>query len=88
MKKIILLALATSVALLVGCGEEIKSVRWYRDNPVETYSVYKKCVERGSGSENCKNAENAAKYFSVSNDPKIKKQFEEFFPPQPIPTFH
>ncbi len=88
MKKRIVLALITYMALLTGCEEETKSIRWYIDNPDDTYVAYKKCLKTGSGSENCENAKRGADTLSVSRDPEIRKRFEEFFPPQPIPQFN
>lgn len=87
MKKLIVLALVTSSVLLVGCEEETKSIKWYVDYPDETYTVYSKCLKSGSGSQNCENAKRGARKLSVSRDPEVKKRFEEFFPPQPIPIF-
>lgn len=76
MKKIILLALATSVVLLVGCTEEVKSERWYKEHPKETYQVYKKCLDTGEHSENCQNARRGAITFAQLGDDETKALFD------------
>lgn len=88
MKKLIVLALVASTALLVGCEEETKSIKWYVDHPDETYTVYSKCLKSGSGSQNCENASRGAKSLSVSNDIEVKKRFQEFYPAPKVITFH
>lgn len=58
------LAVATSIILLNGCKEEVKSYAWYSEHQDETYDVYKKCKESGEGGDNCNNAYRAAVNFS------------------------
>ncbi|EGJ2070567.1 EexN family lipoprotein, partial [Salmonella enterica] len=50
MKKMgFVLVVATSIILLNGCKEEVKSYAWYSEHQDETYDVYKKCKESGEG---------------------------------------
>ncbi|ENF2506355.1 EexN family lipoprotein [Cronobacter sakazakii] len=54
--------LASSLALcfaVIGCKEEAKTTKWYREHPDELKVVYEKCQKSGDASENCKNANEA-----------------------------
>lgn len=68
-KNIILLCIFISSAVLVGCKEEAKTTKWYRDNPDELKVVYEKCQKSGSASENCKNANEAHYQIQQLNAP-------------------
>ena len=57
MKKLIVLALVASVALLAGCEEETKTIKWYSEHPDEANAVNTKCLKSGIDSINCKNAD-------------------------------
>ncbi|MBN6453891.1 EexN family lipoprotein [Escherichia coli] len=56
MKKYLLFALPF---FLVGCGEEVKSVDWWRNHPAEASSKVDECKKSGEVSDNCKNAKTA-----------------------------
>ncbi|HFG5504256.1 TPA: EexN family lipoprotein [Salmonella enterica subsp. enterica serovar Kentucky] len=71
MKKIILLTIISSIVSLVGCKEEAKTTKWYRDHPDELKVVYDKCQKTGSASENCKNANEAHWQIQQLNAPEI-----------------
>ncbi|BET64943.1 EexN family lipoprotein [Yersinia pseudotuberculosis] len=76
MKKFIVLALVASAALLAGCEEETKSERWYKDHPAETFTVYKKCLDKGDASLNCENARRGAISHMQLGDADTKALFE------------
>jgi hypothetical protein len=75
MKKLIVVALVASVALLAGCEEETKTYAWYKDHPDETYTVYKKCLETGEASLNCEGARRAAIAFGRGGDKDLEQKF-------------
>ena len=75
MKKIIVLALVASAALLAGCKEEAKSYDWYSSHPKETYTVYSECVKTGEASLNCEGARRAALAFSRGEDEELVQKF-------------
>lgn len=75
MKKIILLALVTTAALLAGCKEEAKTYAWYSEHPDETYTVYSKCLKTGEASLNCEGARRAALAFSRGEDKDLVQRF-------------
>lgn len=52
-KKIILISTITLCFSIVGCKEEAKTTKWYRDHPDELKLVYEKCQKSGDASENC-----------------------------------
>lgn len=47
------------VFLLSGCGEETKSIDWWRNNPTEAIQKIQECKSSGSDTDNCKNAKAA-----------------------------
>lgn len=71
MKKLIIVV-AVSIVALVGCKEEAKTTKWYRDHPEELKVVYEKCQKSGSASENCENANEANHQIEQLNAPEIK----------------
>lgn len=54
---------------LPGCEDEAKTTKWYRDHPDELKTVYDKCQNTGSASENCKNASEANYQIKQLNAP-------------------
>jgi hypothetical protein len=76
MKKLIVVALVASAALLAGCKEEAKSYDWYSEHPKETYQVYKKCLETGEASLNCDGARRAAIGFAKLGNDETKALFK------------
>jgi len=57
MNKLIFIAgsiLATS--FLTGCSEEVKSRDWWESHPEEAKKKISECKEKGTDSDNCKNA--------------------------------
>jgi hypothetical protein len=71
MKKAILFLIVSSISILSGCNEEVKTTKWYRDHPDELKVVYEKCQKTGSASENCKNANEAQYQLKQLNAPEI-----------------
>lgn len=71
MKKAILYLIVSSISILSGCNEEVKTTKWYRDHPDELKVVYEKCQKTGSASENCKNANEAQYQLKQLNAPEI-----------------
>ncbi|QEP92034.1 EexN family lipoprotein [Klebsiella pneumoniae] len=57
------------VLSIVGCKEEAKTTKWYRDHPDELKLVYEKCQKSGDASENCKNANEAHYQIKQLNAP-------------------
>ena len=59
MKKTRLLSLVLFSIALSGCGEDIKTVDWWRNHPEEAISKVQECKKSGDVSDNCKNAKTA-----------------------------
>ncbi|EBD4978831.1 EexN family lipoprotein [Salmonella enterica] len=72
MKKIMLIAITSGIISLVGCKEEAKTTKWYRDHPDELKVVYEKCQKTGDASDNCKNANEAHWQIQQLNAPEIQ----------------
>ena len=73
MKILIIVASVILFALsLSGCKEDAKTTKWYRDHPEELKTVYEKCKETGSASENCKHANEAQYQIEQLNAPEIQ----------------
>ncbi|ENQ6875319.1 EexN family lipoprotein [Salmonella enterica] len=68
-KKVILVSILSLSFSIIGCKEEAKTTKWYRDNPNELKVVYEKCQKTGSASENCKNANEAHHQIQQLNAP-------------------
>lgn len=51
--------IVTFVFLLSGCGEETKSVDWWRNNPDEAIKKVQECKSSGADTDNCKNVKAA-----------------------------
>lgn len=54
MKKTRILSLVLFSIALSGCGEEIKTVDWWRNHPEEAISKVEECKKSGDVSDNCK----------------------------------
>ncbi|ELM9467573.1 EexN family lipoprotein [Salmonella enterica] len=68
-KKIILISTLTLCFSIVGCKDEAKTTKWYKDHPDELKVVYEKCQKSGNASENCKNANEAHYQIKQLNAP-------------------
>lgn len=66
--------LVVVVLLLSGCGEETKSVDWWRNHPEDAMQKADECKKSGADTENCKNAK-AALFRNKQQD-------------APVPTFN
>ncbi len=64
----------TLVLLLSGCGEETKSVDWWRNHPEDAMKKADECKASGTDTENCKNVK-AAMFRNKQQD-------------APVPTFN
>ncbi len=64
----------TLVLLLSGCGEETKSVDWWRNHPEDAMKKADECKASGADTENCKNVK-AAMFRNKQQD-------------APVPTFN
>ncbi|EAO8023241.1 acetyltransferase [Salmonella enterica] len=60
--------------LLSGCGEETKSVDWWRNHPEDAMKKADECKNSGADTENCKNVK-AALFRNKQQD-------------APVPTFN
>lgn len=58
-KKIIFISTLVLCFSIIGCEEEAKTTKWYRDHPDELKVIYDKCQKTGSASRNCENANEA-----------------------------
>ncbi|EAR1644316.1 TPA: EexN family lipoprotein [Citrobacter freundii] len=66
--------LVVVVLLLSGCGEETKSVDWWRNHPEDAMKQADECKKSGADTENCKNVK-AALFRNKQQD-------------APVPTFN
>lgn len=48
-----------SLLVLSGCGEDTKSVEWWRNNPDEAIKKAQDCKTSGDDSDNCRNVKSA-----------------------------
>lgn len=62
-KNIFLTVVVIAGFFLVGCEDEAKTTKWYKDHPDELKVVYEKCQKSGRASKNCENANEA--YFQI-----------------------
>ncbi|HGJ5878705.1 MAG TPA: EexN family lipoprotein [Arsenophonus nasoniae] len=60
-KMFFLSVLMMSVLGLVACGEETKSVDWWKEHSKEANDKYHHCIASDDESQNCKNATEAVK---------------------------
>ncbi|HGJ5868306.1 MULTISPECIES: EexN family lipoprotein [Arsenophonus] len=70
-KNIFLFGIIISVATLIGCKEEVKTIKWYKAHPDELKTVYDKCQKTGEDTENCRNANQANFQLKQLNAPTI-----------------
>lgn len=68
-KKIILISTLTLCFSVIGCKEEAKTTKWYKEHPDELKLVYEKCQNSGDATENCKNANEAHYQIKQLNAP-------------------
>lgn len=53
----------------LGCKEEAKTTKWYKEHQEELNVVYERCKKTGDASENCKNANEAHYQLEQLNAP-------------------
>lgn len=68
-KNIFLFSVIVLSFAVVGCKEEVKTTKWYKDHPDELTIVYDKCQKSGDDTENCKNANEANYQLKQLNAP-------------------
>lgn len=73
MKRILLVL--TSAFLISACGDETKSVEYYKSNQEEAVSVNEKCIASGEDSVNCRNAKSALQRNDQSKKAEQGTQF-------------
>ncbi|WP_180326903.1 EexN family lipoprotein [Escherichia coli] len=72
MKKTRILSLVLFSIALSGCGEDIKTVDWWRNHPKEATEKYKECKKSGEDSVNCQNVKKVAGIIGRTYGPMLE----------------